>query len=311
MRLTVVMPVYNAMPYLPLAVSSILGQSFEDFRLVAVDDGSTDKSLDYLYSVADPRLCVVRMPGRHGQGAARNVAIRSCETEYLAFADADDVSLPTRLSVQVDYLDRHSEIGMLGTCVAYIGPSGRPGFPPPLALDHTTIRRDLMLGRHAVANNTLMFRTSVFDRTGVFRINGAGEDWDLFLRMTEVTGVANLSRLLVHYRLHGGSTNEKQAEVLRLRYAHACECALNRAASVLESSFDDFCARQLRRPAWLRAMDQLGHLSASQYRTGVVDVLEGAVFRGYGRLALAALLMPQRLAQRACRTLRFLFRAGK
>ncbi len=308
MRITIVMPTYNAMPYLQLAVTSILRQSFQDLSLVVIDDCSTDNSLEYLDSLADPRLTVLRMQRHQGQGAARNLVLRNCETDYVAFADADDVSLPRRLELQVAHLDRFPEIGMLGTGIEYIGRTGKAGFSPPIALDHTTIRADLLRGRHAVINGTLMFRTCAFKRTGLFRINGAGEDWDLFLRMTEETGVANLPEVLAHIRLHGTSTNAQQAQTLRLRYAHACECAKLREESFPESSFEDFCERQLRRSAWTRHMDQLEHLSARHYRKAVVEILEGSPVRGHGLLALAALVAPRKVLERASRKARLLFR---
>ena len=138
MRVTVVMPVYNAMPYLRAALASILGQSFKDLRCVAVDDGSNDDSLAFLHSVTDQRVTVLRMERRCGQGAARNLVLRDCKTEYVAFADADDISLPARIALQVAYLDEHLEVGMLGTGVSYIGVSGKAGFSPPLASDHRT-----------------------------------------------------------------------------------------------------------------------------------------------------------------------------
>jgi glycosyltransferase involved in cell wall biosynthesis len=307
-RVTVIMPVYNAMPYLRLSVGSILEQSFADFCLITIDDGSTDGSLDYLRSITDPRLRVLQMERRQGQGAARNAALCSCSTEYVAFADADDEFLPRRLELQVSYLDRHPEIGMLGTKIAYIGISGRAGFSPPLALDHAAIRRDLLLGRHAFVNGTLAFRTCVLEHACGFRVDGAGEDWDLFLRMTEATKVANLPQILCHVRLHGGSTNVQQARILRLRYAHACECAKRREAHLPEDTFEEFSERQSRRPVWVRCMDWFDQTSARQYRAAMAAVLEGATLRGYSRLALAAVLSPRRLAQRIDRMLRLVIR---
>ena len=303
-RLTVVMPVYNAMPYLQEAVTAVLGQSFRDFQLLAVDDGSTDASLKYLLSIEDPRLNVLQMEGRQGQGAARNRVIEGCDTEYLAFVDADDIPLPHRFERQIAYMDRHPAVGMLGTRFAYIGEAGRPGPTPPLALDHDQIRRDLLLGRHAVANSTLMFRTSVFEGTGAFRINGAGEDLDLFLRMTEQTRVANLDDVLSHYRLHSTSTNAQQAQTLLHRYSHAIECAHLREQARPESSFEDFRARQARRPFWVRSLERLDLLSGMQYRKAVVQLLSGSRIKGTIRLAFAALLSPKRLAQRVHRAIR-------
>ncbi len=298
------MPVYNAMPYLQEAVSAVLHQTFRDFQIFVVDDGSTDASLKYLHSIEDPRLTVLRMEGRQGQGAARNRVIEACNTEYLAFVDADDVPLPHRFERQVAYMDQHPLVGMLGTRFAYIGEAGRPGSTPPLALDHDQIRRDLLLGRHAVANSTLMFRTSVFQRTGAFRINGAGEDLDLFLRMTEQTRVANLDDVLSHYRLHSTSTNAQQAQTLLDRYSHAIECAHLRERGHTESSFDDFRARQGRRSFWVRSIERMDLLSGMQYRKAMVQLLSGSRIRGTIRLAFAALLSPKRLAQRVRRAVR-------
>jgi glycosyltransferase involved in cell wall biosynthesis len=303
-RLTVVMPVYNAMPYLRDAVASVLNQSHKDLILQVIDDGSTDDGLTYLYSIGDARLQVLEVKGRNGQGAARNLAIERCETEYLAFADADDISLPNRFEKQIAYLDGHPAIGMLGSHFAYIGSSNQPGLIPPLAQEHDAIRSDLLLGRHAVSNPTLMFRTSVFKQTGAFRINGAGEDVDLFLRMTEHTRVENLSEILCHYRLHASSTNSQQALTLLHRYAHAAECAHLREKHLPETTFEDFRERQAKRSSWVRTLEQMDLHAKMQYRGGVVDLLNGSKIRGYGRFGLAALLSPQRLVQRLTRSIR-------
>lgn len=304
MRLTVVMPIYNAMPFLPEAVNSVLGQSFGDFELMAIDDGSSDGSYSYLQTLSDTRLTIMKMGTRQGQGAARNAALQQCGTEFVAFADADDISLPERFERQIQCFDQHKELGMLGTGIAYMGRTGRSGFSPPLASDHDAIRSDLLMGRHAVVNSTLMFRANVFERTGLFRISQAGEDWDLFLRMTEATKVRNLKEILCHIRVHSGSTNAQQAKTLRLRYAHACESARNRAASLPETTFEEFCQRDLRVSTLDRAFEGLDCVAAGQYRAGVCDVLIGKKAIGYSRLLLAALVSPQRLTQRIRRTIR-------
>jgi len=113
-RLTVLLPVYNGMPYLPEAVDSVLAQTFADFRLLVLDDGSTDGTAAYLGGIDDPRVDVVHQENR-GLGATLNRGIGLCETEYLARMDADDVACPDRLKLQVDYMERHPAVAMLGT----------------------------------------------------------------------------------------------------------------------------------------------------------------------------------------------------
>jgi hypothetical protein len=158
--------------------------------------------------------------------------------------------------------------------------------------------------RHAVANCTLMFRMDAFARAGAFRIDGAGEDWDLFLRMTEHTRVANLAEVLVCYRLHAGSTNAEQAQMLMDRYGHACECARLREQGLAETEFEEFRERQRRRPWWARRAERLHMMSGRQYRRAVVEILEGATMAGYARLAVAGVLSPARVVQRVSRILR-------
>jgi GT2 family glycosyltransferase len=312
MRVSVVMPVYNAMPYLPASVQSVLAQSFSDLQLIAVDDGSTDGSLDYLRSIEDPRLTILRSETRQGQGAARNLAMARCTGYYSAFADADDICLPERLACQVAYLDRHPGIGMLGTAFAYMGSRGRQGFRPPLALGHQAIRQDLLARRHAMVNATLMFRTEILLELGGFRVKGAGEDWDLFLRATEQTSVANLPEVLVHCRIHRGSSTVQQARTVSLRYAHACDNARKRAQSLPETTFEAFCVRQARAGFWAHWADDLDRIAFRHYRFAILDVLDGRMLTGYARLALAAALSPMRLMQRARRNARRLltFRVG-
>src|SRR5690348_3230877 len=135
MKLSVVMAVHNALPYLEEALLSALAQTFEDFEVIAVDDGSTDGSLEYLRKVTDSRVRIIALHTRGGQGAARNIGIGLSNSEYVAFMDADDISLPNRLERQVEYLDRNPDIGAAGTLVSYYTHSGRTGFTPPIALD--------------------------------------------------------------------------------------------------------------------------------------------------------------------------------
>jgi len=303
------MAVYNGLPYLEEALSSVLSQALQDMVVIAVDDGSTDGSLEYLRKVTDSRLQVVALHTRGGQGAARNVGIGLSKSEYVAFMDADDISLPSRLERQVEYLDRNPDIGAVGTLVSYYTHSGRIGFAPPLALDHDSIRTDLIAGRHAIVNATLMLRSEILKRLGGFRVTGCGEDWDLFLRLTEATRVGNLNEILYLYRLNPQSTNLRQARLNYLRIAHACDCAQRRSANREEISFEDFSGQRSRRPFWNRWPDLLDQTAATQYRKAMAEVLNKQKVVGYARLVVAGAISPRRVLQRFRRTVRHLRRS--
>ena len=175
--LTVIMPVYNAMPYLSQAVSSILNQTMTDLRLLVIDDGSTDGSGEFLESVRDPRVAVVRQDNA-GTGEARNRGLALCDTEYVANMDADDVALPDRLARQVEYMDRHPEVVMLGTQVDFLVEGKRlrgPRTPPT----HDRIVSTMGSGRWGVSHATLLLRRRALGAVGGYRVPGPGQDLDL------------------------------------------------------------------------------------------------------------------------------------
>jgi glycosyltransferase involved in cell wall biosynthesis len=308
MKVSVVMAVHNGLPYLEEALSSVLSQTFKDLAVIVVDDGSTDGSLEYLRNVTDSRLRVIALHTRGGAGPARNIGIELSNSEYVAFMDADDISLPRRLERQVEYLDRNPDIGAVGTLVTYYTHSGRAGFAPPLALDHDSIRADLISGKNAIVNATLMIRAEVLKRLGGYKIAGYGEDGDFHLRLTEATRVANLNEVLYLYRLNPQSSNLLNRRIIQLRNAHACDCARRRSANQEEISFEDFSAQQSRRPFWNRWLDLLDEIAATQYRKAMAEVLNKNQVVGYARFLVAAVISPRRVLQRVRRTVRHLLR---
>ena len=116
--LTVGMPVYNAMPYLPEAIESILSQSTPNVQVLAVVDGATDGSLDYLNSIRDGRLRVIEQQ-RCGLTYTLNRMLRECQTPWLVRQDADDISTPDRLAVIGRAIEAHPEAGMFYSHAAY------------------------------------------------------------------------------------------------------------------------------------------------------------------------------------------------
>src|SRR5512146_251636 len=108
---SVIMAVYNGQEYLRESVESILAQTFADFELVIVDDGSTDRTPDLLRAYTDARIRVIRTSNQ-GQALARNCALTAARGRYIAVQDADDVALPGRLAAEVSFLDTHPKIAL-------------------------------------------------------------------------------------------------------------------------------------------------------------------------------------------------------
>ena len=302
-EVTVVMSAYNAMPYLPEAVESIFAQTLQDCVFVIINDGSTDGTEGYLNGLVDQRVKVVHQSNR-GQGAARNVGLALCESEYVAIMDADDISFPLRLETQLHFLRHHKEVGMVGAQAVYFVTGGRAGLRAPLPCDHKTIVNDLLRGRNAVVNATLMLRTSIIRKIGGFRVAGCGEDLDLWLRMGEASRIANLDDVLLSVRIHLESVNVRHLAEIRARYAQAIQCAKKRADGQPEITFDEFLVKQRRRLFCQRVAGEMDLYSLAQYRRALIEILSSHCFRGYARLAWAAICSPWRSAQRISRQIR-------
>src|SRR5262249_25956297 len=144
---SVVMPVYNTEVFLADAIDSIVAQTFTDWELICVDDGSSDGSLDVLrrYERADPRMRVVSRRNTC-VARARNDGMAVARGRYIAAMDSDDVALPERLRRQVDYMDSHPECVGLGAAVRIVGPDLMPIKEELRPLDHETIDRRVLAG---------------------------------------------------------------------------------------------------------------------------------------------------------------------
>lgn len=302
-EVTVLMTVYNAMPFLGEAVDSILRQTLSNFIFLIIDDGSTDGGGAYLDQLTDPRIQVVHQ-ANCGQGFARNAGLRLCRSEYVAMMDADDVSLPSRLECQLAFLRQHLDIGMVGTQFAYLGASSKTGLQPPMPHDHSEIMADLLRGRLAINQPSLMCRTSILKRIGGYRIAGRGEDWDMFLRMGEAAKIANLDQVLHLYRISPESTMARHIGQVRMRIDHACQCARERAAGLSEISFEQFAAERQSRSWWHRIMDRADWYASNQYRAGLAQILDAKLIEGYARIGWSAICSPARTWQRVCRATR-------
>jgi len=297
-RVTLLMPFLNAMPYLPAAVESIQAQTVRDFTFLAIDDGSTDGSLEYLRSLQDSRIRVIADGSHRGLGGALNHGLAHAFTEFVARMDADDLCSPDRLALQLEYLDQHQEVGALGTQFTYFGGAGKTGFARRLPLVHKAIYRDLMAGVLAVIHASLMMRTELLRGIGGYRLAGAGEDWDMFLRLGEVTKFANLTQVCYYYRLHDSNVSTSQLCTNFHRVLFACRCAAARQGHMLEPTEDDYRRDLNGRPILYRCQQYLHQVGLARYFAGRNYVLNSRPIRGYWNLMLGAGVAPWRVASR-------------
>jgi glycosyltransferase involved in cell wall biosynthesis len=199
-RVSVLLPCYNAATYLAAALHSLLAQTFADFELIVIDDGSTDDTPAIIASFTDPRLRCYHHANR-GLAATLNRGLELVGGDYIARMDADDVSAPERFARQVAYLDAHPECGMVGTWARIIEGeclTSRCHRPPP---EDALIKFDLLF-YNPLVHSSMMIRREVFDRVGPYATaeQRQPQDYELWSRIMPHYRLANLPELLHDYR---------------------------------------------------------------------------------------------------------------
>lgn len=204
-RVSILMPVYNVAPYLREAVDSILSQTYTDFELIVLDDGSTDGSSQILEIYTDPRI--IRYRGERNVGLANilNVGLQMARGEFIARMDSDDLSLPTRLSVQVAYLDAHSEVDLCSCGMELFGAKQAIW---SYATDVDTVKINALFHSPILHASSVWRRTAFADRGLTFDQQMVpAEDYDLWVRaLLQSCVLVNIPDVLYRYRIHMSQT---------------------------------------------------------------------------------------------------------
>ena len=209
-KVSVVLPVYNAKRHLKPALESLLCQSFRDFELIAIDDGSTDGSSAVLakYAQQDERIKILTQ-NNEGLVSALNRGIKESQSNYIARMDADDIAAPERLSLQFNYMESHPECVVLGSWVTFIDDAGLPFFNYKTNTSHKTILKDILQGNGGAIIHPSLFirRQALVDIGGYDPKCKHFEDFDLYLKLIDYGTFYNIPEYLLQYRRHFKSIN--------------------------------------------------------------------------------------------------------
>jgi glycosyltransferase involved in cell wall biosynthesis len=228
---SVLMSVYNGEPYLSATLASILGQSYDHIELYVLDDGSLDSTWQVLsQAAADNRVRLLRHEHNQGVPASMNRLFGMANGKYVNRHDADDLSHPDRLLKQVQFLEANPKVGLVGTRVQLIDAEDEPLDRPYFATATTNAEIQVeLLHSNCLCQGSVMFRRQLLDEVGAYESDNIGsEDYDLWLRMAEVTELAMLDEVLYHYRIHGNSFGHRQRYEQTYYSARSIERAVER-----------------------------------------------------------------------------------
>ncbi len=213
MKVTVIMPVYNAGAYIKEAINSILEQSFTDFELLIIDDGSTDNSLLIIESFKNSKIRLLQNNTNQGLVFTRNRGIEEAKGEYLAWLDADDYAMPQRLEVQITYLEKYKNIALLGSYADYMYENGEVYYTVMPKTDSKTLGIWLLFQNCFPQSSVIIRKTALFSPINLRYREGfpPAEDYDLWVQLAYYQQVANLPEILIRHRKHKESTSQKMS----------------------------------------------------------------------------------------------------
>ena len=209
-KVSVIIPAYNAMTYLPQTVESVLKQTFTDFEIIIVNDGSSDEIEQWVDTITDNRVKLVSQKNQ-GTAAARNTGIADAKGEYIAFLDSDDLWEASNLEKQVHCLDKNPDVGLVYVWVKSIDAKGNylgqiygndpEGYVWEKLLQENIIR----------SGSAAMVRRVCFEKSGVFDQNiKLAEDWEMWIRIARNYSFAVIKEPLVSYRFHANNKSQNR-----------------------------------------------------------------------------------------------------
>ncbi|MGA2887717.1 MAG: glycosyltransferase [Terracidiphilus sp.] len=310
MAISIVMPAYNASPFIAQAIESVLTQSWRDFELIVINDGSTDNTLDLAekYAAQDARVKVFSHTNK-GTAPTLNRGIELASGEWVFLMHADDLMRPTRLERQLAFIQGHPELAVVSCLVRHIDSKNRV-----IGKDNSKLFTHESIEKLVAANELIGFNhpATALRRSAVLAVGGyrqafwPAEDIDLWNRLVE-KGYKMLVQpeYLLDYRMHGNSASISGARLTLAKVHWLKNCMLRRRAGKPELDLEDFRQGQRAAPLLIRLNRERKDLAKIFYKAAVLHYAQRQFASLIIKLMVAVLLQPS-YAIRQVRTKLFL-----
>lgn len=292
-KVSVVVPTYNRADLILQTLQSVLAQTFTDYEIIVIDDGSTDNTAEILRELIETGKIQYVWQENQGESAARNQGLRLARGEYIAFLDSDDLWLPQKLEAQVSYLDAHPEIGLAQSCFSkFDHATGKDlGTRNSAWFSGRIYPEILMHWSDLMATDAILIRAEALERVGGFDENlRRAEDLDLWRRISRYYPFAAMSETLTKVRVHSDSVSANKTKA-----SESFRVYLEKAFADDPSLSIEFRKKALARMYAYMAYNQIGNASGNQIqsvRQDARNAITNFPFEWRAHLALALSLSP-------------------
>lgn len=212
-EVSIVMPAFNVERFIADSINSVLSQDFADFELIIINDGSTDNTEDIVNQFNDPRIRYYRNDGNKGLFYTRNKGLELARGNYISMLDSDDIALPGKFSVQMEYLKNNPSIKLLGGGAFLIDGSGNKISGSYIQKAPSEAIPSILLFNNYFIQSTIIFARDILDKY-TYRIEyPPSEDYDLWSRIALDFPTFNLNKPLILYRIHASSVSHTKRDV--------------------------------------------------------------------------------------------------
>ncbi|PNV62606.1 hypothetical protein C0033_08595 [Clostridium sp. chh4-2] len=233
--ISVIMPIYNAENYVEEAIESILNQTYGDFELIIIDDCPTDSTMKKVNGYKDDRIVVIHNETNLGISHTRNKGLEVCRGKFIALMDDDDIAMPDRFKIQVDFLNRNPDIDVVGGRYQMITEDGILIKPSNMVFYNPLYLKALLLFRNIYANSEVMFRRRLIDEFHLRYVDGLYgiEDFRFWIDCSKIVKMSNIDELFLKIRKHIDNETSRVLKVVpdkrRQKYAELQEYSLSKS----------------------------------------------------------------------------------